>query len=155
LKTIASEVLQHAREVPLQATTRNELAAIRQQLDIGEAASLERHGLAAYLVAGPQLERKLNTGLHEPGDDACPEGVALVHTAVDWARCGRTDPITNDTLRRLWPSYLPPGGFGTAGSPPVVRMGHAAGFLLAFPHRLSQDGFSFQPRKVDQPWSSD
>ncbi len=109
LATIASEVLGHAREVSLQATTATELTQLRQSLDAGEAASLERHGLAAFLVAGAVLERKLNTGRHAPGDVACPEGVALVYATVDWARCGRTDPITDDSLRRLWSYYLPPG----------------------------------------------
>ena len=109
LATIAAEVLGHAREVALQKTTPGELAAVRAQIDPPEGAALARHGLAAYLVAGPALERKLSTARHAPGEDACPAGVALVHAAVDWSRCGRTDPITEDTLRELWPSYLPFG----------------------------------------------
>jgi tetratricopeptide (TPR) repeat protein len=106
LPTIAAEVLQHACRIDLQATTAAELASLRGYLDAPQAASLERHGLAAYVVAGPQLETKLNTARHAPGEDACPEGVALVYAAVDWARCGRTDPIAKETLQRLWPSYL-------------------------------------------------
>ena len=109
LATITSEVLAHAREVALQATTPGELTELCRRVDPGEAASLERHGLAAYLVAGPALERKLSTGRHAPGDDACSEGVGIVRAAVDWARCGRTDAIADDTLRQLWPNYLPPG----------------------------------------------
>jgi hypothetical protein len=69
--------------------------------------AIDRHGLAAYLVAGPALERKLITGRHAPGQDACPEGVAVVYAATDWARCGRTDPISEQTLRQLWPSAAP------------------------------------------------
>ena len=113
LATIASDVLGRAREVSLQATTPSELTELRPRLEISEAASLERHGLAAYLVAGPLLERKLNTHRHAPGHEPCPEGAALVYVAVDWARCGRTDPITTATLRGVWPSYLPPGAAAT------------------------------------------
>jgi tetratricopeptide (TPR) repeat protein len=65
--------------------------------------------LAAYLVAAPALERKLSTRRHAPGEPESPEGVAIVYAAVDWARCGRTDPLATETLRDLWPSYLPAG----------------------------------------------
>jgi tetratricopeptide (TPR) repeat protein len=107
LATIASEVLGNAREIALQKTTPDELVAVRAQIDPGEGAALARHGLAAYLVAGPALERKLSTARHAPGEDACPDGVTLVNAAVDWSRCGRSDPIADDTLRALWASYLP------------------------------------------------
>ena len=106
LATIASDVLQHACEVSLAATTAGELSGLRSALPAAEMEAIDRHGLAAYLVAGPALERKLITGRHAPGQDACPEGVAVVYAATDWARCGRTDPISEQTLRRLWPSYL-------------------------------------------------
>jgi tetratricopeptide (TPR) repeat protein len=109
LRTIASEILQHAARVQLQATTAPELAAIDAPLTAGVRASLERHGLAAYMAAGALLEGKLVTGRHEEGQPACPDGVALVRAVVDWARCGRTDPIDQLTLRGLWPSYLPSG----------------------------------------------
>ena len=109
LATIADEVLLSARQIALDATTARELGALRAQVSAEQLASLERHGLAAYLVAGPALERKLFTQRHAPGDDPCPEGVALVHAAVDWARCGRTDPVPDEALRRLWSSYLGPG----------------------------------------------
>jgi tetratricopeptide (TPR) repeat protein len=71
--------------------------------------AIEDHGLAAYLVAAPLLERKLLTGRHAVGEPECPEGVAVVYAAIDWARCGRTDPIADETLRELWPSYLRAG----------------------------------------------
>ena len=107
--TIAAEVLAHAREVPLAITNAAELGELRDQLDDAQLQGIGRHGLAAFLVAGPALERKLTTGRHAPGERACPEGVAVVYAAADWARCGRTDPIDADTLRRLWPAYLPAG----------------------------------------------
>ena len=113
LATIASDVLQHACEVSLAATTAGELSGLRSALPAAEMEAIDRHGLAAYLVAGPALERKLITGRHAPGQDACPEGVAVVYAATDWARCGRTDPISEQTLRRLWPSYLKAGSLAT------------------------------------------
>ncbi len=107
LATIAAEILQSAREIAMTATTTGELAGLRSDLSAEQFASIERHGLAAYLVAAPMLERKLVTQRHAPGEKERPEGVAVVATAVDWARCGRTDPIPDHTLRDLWPSFLP------------------------------------------------
>ncbi len=109
LTTIAADVLQHAREIPLRPTTADELAPLRAKLSDAEFEAVQRHGLAAYLVAAPALERKLTTGRHAPGQDPCPEGVAVVYAAVDWARCGRTDPISHETLHQLWPTHLPAG----------------------------------------------
>ena len=118
LSTIADDVLQHAREIPLLPTSSDELEPLRGRLSDTEFEAVCRCGLAAYLVAGPRLERKLTTARHSPAEAACPQGVAVVHAAIDWARCGRTDPIGDDTLRTLWPAYLPAGmdpsddGFG-------------------------------------------
>ena len=112
LATIAAGVLQHAREIPLAATTADELAELFARLPTGEVAAIERHGLAAYLVAGRELERKLATARHAL-EAACPEGVAIVSAVIDWARCGRTDPINDTVLRRVWPAYLPEGNPGT------------------------------------------
>lgn len=106
LGSIASQVLGSAEEIPLEATTADEIRAVR--VPPGLAASLARHGLAAYLVAAPELDRKLVTRRHAPGDVECPEGAAAVYAAVDWARCGRTDAISARTLRTLWQHYLPP-----------------------------------------------
>ena len=103
------DVLQHGCQVSLEATTAGELGGLRSRLSEGEFEAVGRHGLAGYLVAGPALERKLTTGRHAPGEDACPVGVALVYAATDWARCGRTDPLSEVMLRGLWPSHLPPG----------------------------------------------
>jgi tetratricopeptide (TPR) repeat protein len=111
LATIAADVLQHAREISLRPTTAGELDPLRARLSDAEFEAVQRHGLAAYLVAGPALERKLITSRHAPGENPCPEGVAVVYTAIDWARCGRTDPISHEILRQLWPTHL------AAGSP--------------------------------------
>jgi hypothetical protein len=118
LTTIADDVLQHAREIPLHSTSSDELEPLRGRLPDTEFEAVRRYGLAAYLVAGPRLERKLTTARHSPVEAACRQGVAVVHAAIDWARCGRTDPIRDNTLRTLWPAYLPAGidptdeGFG-------------------------------------------
>ncbi len=93
LATLAGQILQHAREIPVQETAPEELAPLRSRLSYEALASIKRHGLAAYLVAAPALERKLSTRRHAPGEPESPEGVAIVYAAVDWARCGRTDPM--------------------------------------------------------------
>jgi tetratricopeptide (TPR) repeat protein len=109
LTTLAADVLQHAREIPLHATSSEELNLLRGRLSDADLDEVRRHGLAAYLVAGPALQRKLTSKRHAPGERECPEGAAVVYAAVDWARCGRTDPISDDTLRALWPGFLQAG----------------------------------------------
>lgn len=113
LTTTAAEVLQSAHQITMGATTTDELRALRAQVSADQFASLERHGLGAYLVAAPALERKLVTSRHAPGDPECPEGVAVVFAAVDWVLCGRTDPISHGTLRELWPAYQAPASVAT------------------------------------------
>ena len=109
LATLAFDVLQHACQVSLEGTTAREISGLRSGLSEREFEDVERHGLAGYLVAGPALERKLTTGRHASGEDPCPAGVAVVYAAANWARCGRTDPLSEAMLRDLWPSHLPPG----------------------------------------------
>lgn len=119
LTTIAADVLQHGREITVDRTTAGEVRGLREKLTETEYNALCQYGLAAYLVAGQFLRRKLITGRHSPGDVACPEGVAVVSAAIDWASCGRTDPISDDTLKALWPKYSrsataePDSGFRT------------------------------------------
>jgi tetratricopeptide (TPR) repeat protein len=109
LVTTGREIMQHAHRVPVSATTTAELVPLHTTLTPPLLTTIEQYGLAAYLVAAPALEDKLVTGIH-PGDSKrCPEGGAIVCAAIDWARCGRTDPIPQATLRGLWPSYLPVG----------------------------------------------
>ena len=113
LATTADEVFGEAATVTLTATTPEEEAALARLDGSGatdaDRAAIRRSGLAAFLVAGPALERKLATGRHGAGQPPCPEGLAVVDAAVDWARCGRTDPIPDAVLRRLWSGYLPAG----------------------------------------------
>jgi tetratricopeptide (TPR) repeat protein len=109
LGTIASEIRRRASEICLEATSKDELDPLRSNLPRDVLASIERHGLAVHLVAGPELSTKLTTRRHRPGDPECPEGIGVVYAAVDWVRAGRTDPIPKPILRDLWPEYLPPG----------------------------------------------
>jgi hypothetical protein len=109
LATIAADVLQHARLISLARTSNDELEPLRHLIPQAEFDAVRQDGLGAYLVDGPLLQRTLATGRHHPGEARCPEGVALVQAAIDWARCGRTDEISAYTLRRLWTAYLPAG----------------------------------------------
>ena len=109
LKTLAADILLHAREITLHATTPEEVGPLRGRFSDADFDAVCRYGLAAYLVAGPALERKLTTERDALGERECPEGVAVVCAAVDWARCGRTDPISGDTLRGLWSAFLQAG----------------------------------------------
>jgi tetratricopeptide (TPR) repeat protein len=167
LTTIATEVLQSAREISMSATSVGELHALRSRVSAEQFESLTRHGLAAYLVAAPQLERKLTTQLHAPGENPCPEGVALVYAAVDWARCGRSDPIDEAVLRRVWPSYLAPrqpatdDAFASAlawALRPVagtIALLHRAGSYQAFDYivRLVRDKPGAEPPR-DASWGA-
>ena len=109
LKTLAADMLLHARPITLHATSSEEVGPLRGRLSDADFDAVRRHGLAAYLVAGQALETKLATERDGPGERECPEGVAVVYAAVDWARCGRIDPIGRDTLRALWPAFLQAG----------------------------------------------
>jgi tetratricopeptide (TPR) repeat protein len=109
LKMLAADILQRAREFTLHTTSSKEVDSLRGRLSDADFGAVRDHGLAAYLVAGPALQRKLTSKRHALGEPECPEGVAVVYTAVDWARCGRTDPISRDTLRALWPDFLQTG----------------------------------------------
>jgi len=109
LTELTRTLLQHAREILLDPTTSSELAPLPSDLSPGVRSEIQRHGLAAYLVAAPALERKLTTLRHGPGEPESRPGAAVIYAAVDWALCGRTDPIPAATLRRLWPIYLRDG----------------------------------------------
>lgn len=113
VSVLADAVLAKARTIEVARSTARELGDVLANVSPADAAALERHGLAAFLVAAPKLERKLSTCQHELGDPACPEGRALIDGAVDWALCGRTDPLPEQTLRTLWASQM--GGAVHAG----------------------------------------
>lgn len=70
------------------------------------AEQIIAHGIGGYLVAAPELARKLREGRHTPTDSQCPEGAAVVWAAIDWARSGMNGAIPKSKLRDLWPHYL-------------------------------------------------
>lgn len=109
LSVITETLLHHAKQIVISKTDAAELEALPADLADSLQQEIERHGLAAVMVSGPALERKLVTGRHAPGEPECPSGAAVVRAAVDWARCGRTDPIPTRKLRQLWNKYLPVG----------------------------------------------
>lgn len=116
LTELTGTLLQHAREIHLETTRSLEVEHIAPQLAPEVRDAIERHGLAAYLVAAPVLERKLTTRRHALGDDPSPEGAAIVFAAADWSFCGRTDSIPRHVLRHLWRFYLPAGTEATDDS---------------------------------------
>ena len=151
LATIAAGVLQHAREIPLAATTADELAELFARLPTGEVAAIERHGLSRVPSRGARAgtqTRHRTARLH-----AGARSVAIVSAVIDWARCGRTDPINDTVLRRVWPAYLPEGNPGTGEEfvlglawalKPVagkVSLVHQAGSYTAYDYivRLASD----------------
>jgi len=113
LASLTDTILQHATEIALEKTSASELAGLPAGLPGYALAAIEQHGLAAIMVAAPALARKLATRRHAPGEPESPEGAAIVYAAVDWAFCGRLDPLSRRSLRRLWRSYLPPGSANT------------------------------------------
>ncbi|MGW4241167.1 tetratricopeptide repeat protein [Nocardia sp. NPDC004722] len=102
LSTLASGVLAHAHRIPLQQTSDTEVEVLRNTLSANEFELVRRFGLAAYLVSGPELAGRLNAEA-----DRCPEGTAVARAVIDWARCGRSDPVEETILRQMWPLYLP------------------------------------------------
>jgi tetratricopeptide (TPR) repeat protein len=89
-----------------------ERAEARARYEPEVAAQVVEHGIGEYLVAAPELERKLDEERHRPGEASCPEGAAVVWAAIDWARMGMTTAIPQPLLREVWPNYLR----GRAGS---------------------------------------
>lgn len=100
---LAENVMAHARQVDLQATTASEVRDLPASLSAVDREAIAEYGLAAALVAAPALEMKLKS---RQGGERSAAGAAIVYAAIDWARCGRTDPIPRETLRGLWPDYL-------------------------------------------------
>lgn len=103
--TLADNIMLQARQIGLQATTPAEVARLPKSLARVNRRAIEEYGLAAALVAAPQLELKLKTQ-HRASEPASAAGAAIVYTAINWARCGRTDAIPKELLRELWPTHL-------------------------------------------------
>jgi len=105
LAVLADSLLQHSAQINLGNTTAAELDQLPRDVSAGSRREIEQHGLAAMMVAAPTLERVLTSKRHGI-EAASPAGAALVSAAIDWARCGRTDPLDDETLGRLGSAYL-------------------------------------------------
>jgi tetratricopeptide (TPR) repeat protein len=108
LTDLAGLLLSQARLIDMSFTSDAELAQLPAGVPAALRGQIERHGLAAVMVSALALESKLTTQRHFAERES-PEGVAVVRAAIDWARCGRTDPISRDRLQNLWPAYLRSG----------------------------------------------
>jgi tetratricopeptide (TPR) repeat protein len=86
--------------------TNAEAGRVRDVYASDAAQQIVAHGIGEYLVAAPELARKLDDERHSPGDERCPEGAAIAWAAIDWARSGMTGAIPDALLRELWPLYL-------------------------------------------------
>lgn len=86
--------------------TPDEQTRVRGRFPAEAAQQVLAHGIGEYLVAAPELARKLEDERHRPGDRECPEGAAVVWAAIDWARSGMSMSISEPLLRELWPFYL-------------------------------------------------
>jgi TolA-binding protein len=93
--------------VPLESElTDSEKARVRARFPPKVAEEMVEHGIGEYLVAAPELARKLEEERHKPGDPVCPEGAAAVWAAIDWSRAGMIRPVPRETLKQLWKHYL-------------------------------------------------
>jgi tetratricopeptide (TPR) repeat protein len=101
------KLMPHVRQVGLQATSPEELERLPARVSSVDREAVAEYGLAATLVAAPLLELKLKSQRHSSGEPVSPAGAAILYTAVNWQRSGRTDPISRGCLRELWPTYLP------------------------------------------------
>lgn len=102
---LADNIMLQARQIGLQPTTPAEVAKLPKSLAKVNRRAIDDYGLAAALVAAPQLELKLKSH-HRASEPASAAGAAIVYTAINWARCGRTDAIPKELLRELWPTHL-------------------------------------------------
>ncbi|HSR93336.1 MAG TPA: tetratricopeptide repeat protein [Solirubrobacterales bacterium] len=109
LTVLTDTLLSNGTEIGLGPTNAVELARLDTPLSEADRRAIEYHGLAAAMVAARALERKIGTRRHAPSESESPEGAAIVSAAIDWARCGRTNPIPRSVLRGLWSGYLQGG----------------------------------------------
>ena len=64
VSALADDVLAQAHEVEVLRTTPQELGGLLSGLSSQDVQGVQRHGLAAFFVAAPKLERKLRTCRH-------------------------------------------------------------------------------------------
>ena len=100
------EVLDRAETIRLETIlSAKELDAAQQQYPRADQhflPGLRQYGLGAYLLAGPELIRRLENQRGEAGS-------SIVLAAIDWRRAGLTRSITEAMLTKLYPCYLRQG----------------------------------------------
>ena len=74
------------------------------------AARVIAHGIGEYLVAAPELRRRLEEERYQDAGSPAPEGAALAWAAIDCARVGVRSTLSAEMLRAIWPHYLVKGG---------------------------------------------
>ncbi|RUP01032.1 MAG: hypothetical protein EKK34_31270 [Mycobacterium sp.] len=109
ISSIASDIRQYARVIRMVPTIEAEIEALRDTIPELEWQEMASKGLAEYFVGVEPLKSKLSTAHHLGEKSKCREGQAVVYAAIDWRRCGRTDPIPKKQLRKLFLAYLPSG----------------------------------------------
>jgi protein O-GlcNAc transferase len=70
-------------------------------------SAISRDGIGEFMITAPELELKLGSGKHRLVDDENPHGQAVTWGAIAWRRAGIVDPVPAETLRQLYPDYLP------------------------------------------------
>src|SRR5262245_28075875 len=86
LKTTGWDVLEwFAPHVWLTGWTQGEVQRAKAVVPPQVLEAATRHGLSAYLGAGPVAIERFRAG-----ESTCPEGYALVRAAADWRRVGRS-----------------------------------------------------------------
>jgi tetratricopeptide (TPR) repeat protein len=102
---LADSIMLQARQIGLQQTTSEELKDLPESLSKVNRRAIDEYGLAAAIVAAPQLDLRLKSQ-HRGSEPESAAGAAIVYTAINWARTGRTDAIPKELLRELWPTHL-------------------------------------------------
>lgn len=96
---VSRTILNRARTIELPAqlgATDTEAAR-----DLYPREDFTARGIGEVMVAASALEQRFDDGV-----ESCPAGWAVVRAATDWQRMGMTDPLPEDTLRRLFDAYL-------------------------------------------------
>jgi TPR repeat protein len=101
-----TEVLDRAETIRLRTVlSPQELEAARNSYPHADEHFMLRVrqvGLGPYLLAGPELMRRLE---NQEGE----AGWSIVRVAADWRRAGLTRSLPEDAIKQLYPSYLRPG----------------------------------------------
>lgn len=84
-----------------ESLTEEELDRVIETYGERLAARIADDGIAEFMVAAPDLRRKLDTGLPSNPGRPCVDGQDIVWAATDWRRAGLLRPVTRELLRDL------------------------------------------------------